>query len=650
VYGVSLIFWIAETNCFNCFAEDVDMQKNELDNRSCHSDEENMKHPLERASYNLVAPGSDDMGHTDIMNSDDFCAPVSIGQVSEKGRKHQNEDSLGFYIPDDSGCIHKGIVAVIADGVSTAEAGKEASETCVKNFLSDYFSTPDSWTVKASVQRILTALNRWLYSQSVGKYAANRGYISTLSAIVMQGDLVHIFHIGDSRVYRLRDGHFEQLTRDHSRRVNEETCYLTRAMGMDINLEVDYFCTSLESGDVFFLSTDGVHDFVTDSDIRQQIMTALASDKKNLEDCCEQLIKQALANGSDDNLSCQLVLFNQMPYLLNTTLTQRANSTNLHMNFLNLPFLDRLEPGQTVDGLWVMAVISRQAMYSEYHVKDVVTGKQYVMRAPVKSLENDLTFKSHFVLEPWAANMMKHPQILAYPTDNKFKHHFYYLHEYDTSMTLKTWMSTRDKLYLETCLDIIHQLLSLVRLLHQKDIVLLNISAENILIDAKGRIKLTDFSACYVQGMPETRISAYRNKLTSMYAAPEFLLEDKPHFSADVFSISVLAYKLMTDVFPYGADYLKCASLNDYFRLKMHPACHMNPMIPAWLEANLMKGLSIIPRQRYSQADDMVQALSPQVDAAIENFVEDQAHQSAWKALSGMLLLTQIATLIWFLL
>lgn len=570
---------------------------------------------------------------------------ILVGQVSEKGMKAQNEDSLGCLIPDDATCFHKGIVAVIADGVSTAEAGKEASETCVKNFLSDYFSTPDSWTVKTSVQRILTALNRWLYSQSIGKYETDRGYISTLSAIVLHGDLVHVFHIGDSRVYRLRDSHFEQLTRDHCRQVNKDTCYLTRAMGMDINLEVDYFCTSLEAGDTFFLSTDGVHGFVSDNDIKQTIQTELAANQPDFQACCDKLIQQALAQGSDDNLSCQLVQFHLMPYLLSTKFKQTANHANVHLNFLNLPFLGEMSIGESVDGLWILDVLSREALFTQYLVKDVVDSKVYVMRAPSKILQEDAGFKAHFVLEPWAANIVKHPGILGYPMENKFKHHFYYLSDYVPSPSLKEWLHGQKRICLEDCLDIVKQLIEIVNLLHQKDIILLNLSLDNILLTKDGRIKLTDFGACYIQGMAESRISAYRNKLATVYCAPEFLTDEKPVQSADVFSISVIAYQLMTRSVPYGKAYLKCSALTDFYKLNYVSATHANVMIPGWLDSTLKRGLSLLPRQRFASSEALSEAFrSPVLEAADKSSDEKKPYQ--WKVAALILFFTQLISLI----
>ena len=73
---------------------------------------------------------------------------ITVGQCSSAGVKAINEDAIGIRIPDGHLLATKGAVAVIADGVSAAEAGREASEACVRNLLSDYFSTPDSWSVK----------------------------------------------------------------------------------------------------------------------------------------------------------------------------------------------------------------------------------------------------------------------------------------------------------------------------------------------------------------------------------------------------------------------------------------------------------------------------------------------------------------------
>jgi serine/threonine protein phosphatase PrpC len=165
---------------------------------------------------------------------------LSVGQHSVAGCKAQNEDAIGIRIPNGKLLASKGAAAVIADGVSAAEAGREASETCVSNFLSDYFSTPDVWTVKKSAQQVLTALNRWLYGRGQGYGDNQKGYVTTMSTLVFKSHTAHMFHIGDSRIYRLRDGELEQLTKDHATPISDHQTYLTRAVGLDVRLDVDY--------------------------------------------------------------------------------------------------------------------------------------------------------------------------------------------------------------------------------------------------------------------------------------------------------------------------------------------------------------------------------------------------------------------------
>jgi serine/threonine protein phosphatase PrpC len=110
---------------------------------------------------------------------------VTIGQHSEAGRKSSNDDSYGVVVPERALLETKGIAMAIADGMSSSEAAKAASEICVKSFLTDYFATHPSWTVKTSVGRVLTATNRWLHGQSEINYLSDRGMVSTFSGVVL---------------------------------------------------------------------------------------------------------------------------------------------------------------------------------------------------------------------------------------------------------------------------------------------------------------------------------------------------------------------------------------------------------------------------------------------------------------------------------
>src|SRR5262245_24127266 len=201
---------------------------------------------------------------------------VTAGQASDAGRRAANDDCMGLRIPEEPVRTWKGIAAVIADGVSSAEAGREAAELCVQSFLSDYYSTPDSWTVKHAARVVLTSLNRWLYAKSVGSREAHRGCVSTLSALVIKSQTAHLFHVGDSRIYRIRGGRAELLTRDHAIQISEQERFLSRAMGMDAALEVDYREVDVQQSDCFVLTTDGIHDHLSDAELCAAVLSGLA--------------------------------------------------------------------------------------------------------------------------------------------------------------------------------------------------------------------------------------------------------------------------------------------------------------------------------------------------------------------------------------
>ena len=95
---------------------------------------------------------------------------IQAGQYTQKGRKARNEDCSGILIPDDHLLTTKGIAVAIADGMSGSDAGDVASNTAIKGFLSDYHSTPESWSVKKSASKIINAINLWLYHHGQKDY------------------------------------------------------------------------------------------------------------------------------------------------------------------------------------------------------------------------------------------------------------------------------------------------------------------------------------------------------------------------------------------------------------------------------------------------------------------------------------------------
>src|SRR5262247_3049452 len=166
---------------------------------------------------------------------------ISVGQHSDKGRKETNQDFHGVLIPKEPLLSLKGIAVVLADGISSSNVSRVASESAVKGFLTDYYCTSESWSVKTSAQRVIAATNSWLHAQtrrSLYDYDRDKGYVCTLSVVVLKSRTAHIFHIGDARIYRLAGHALEQLTEDHRIAASSQETYLGRALGLSPQVEI----------------------------------------------------------------------------------------------------------------------------------------------------------------------------------------------------------------------------------------------------------------------------------------------------------------------------------------------------------------------------------------------------------------------------
>ena len=230
---------------------------------------------------------------------------ISIGQHSDKGRKETNQDFHGALIPNEPLLGMKGIAVVLADGISSSDVSQIAAESAVKSFLTDYYATSEAWSVKTSATRVFAATNSWLDAQTRRSqhYDKDRGYVCTLSAMVLKSATAHIFHVGDARIYRVSGHALEQLTEDHRVIVSPETSYLGRALGINPQIEIDYRALPVEQGDVFVLATDGVYEHVSD----RFVADAIAESARDLDAAARTIVEAAYRHGSPDNLTIQIV-------------------------------------------------------------------------------------------------------------------------------------------------------------------------------------------------------------------------------------------------------------------------------------------------------------------------------------------------------
>jgi len=527
----------------------------------------------------------------------------TVAQRSVPGKKPDNEDAIGIRIPQASLLRNKGAVAVIADGVSAAEAGKEASETCVHNFLNDYYSTPDSWGVKKSTTKVLTALNRWLYSQGRQYSDAKRGYVSTFSAIIFKSQTAHVFHVGDSRIYHLRKGELEQLTRDHTTYISSEQSYLSRAMGLDVMLDVDYRSVDIEAGDIFLLSTDGIHDFVRDSDLRTNL-NVLAKDKseEKFEKCCEAIEDMALENNSGDNLSCQILRVDTLP---------KQTIGEVSHKLTELPFPPNLGKGMILDGYRVEKEIHASNRSQIYLVRDVKSGERFCMKTPSVNFDDDLGYIDRFVMESWIGSQINNSNVVKVIETLRTKTCLYYLTEYIEGITLQQWIKENPKPAVQDVLYLVQQMTKGLRAMHRRETLHQDIKPGNIMIDRNGEVKIIDFGSCYIRGIAEISTPLERDGIlgTAGYSAPEVVLSAKSSVQSEVFSLAVIVYEMLTGKEPFGGKLGECRTAKAYLNTKYVPCFEINPLVPIWIDGAVKKGLRFKPERRYEEVSEFLHEL-----------------------------------------
>ena len=510
---------------------------------------------------------------------------VRFAQRSEAGVKPENQDTVGARIPDGQALTTKGIAIAIADGVSSSTAAREASQTAITGFLTDYYATPDTWSTQQSAIRVIQALNSSLFGRSQNSIYGE-GYLTTFSALILKGATAFIFHAGDTRVYRLRGEQLEQLTRDHTTRIDRNTQHLSRALGADPFLEVDMHSCELEPGDLFLLSCDGVHEFISTTEFRQLVKTH----RDNLDALVDAAISTALKNKSDDNLSIQALYVEQ---------TGHASQSEAIQVLSRLPFPPLLSPDQVIDGLLVKKILHESTRSQVYLVEDAKKNA-LVMKTPSVNFEDDPAYIERFVMEAWIGARIQSPQVARVVAAPETRSCLYYLTEQVTGPTLSQLLKERGKLAIVDAVELIESLIRGIRAFHRKETLHQDLKPDNIIISGKGPV-IVDFGSCWVANLQEVSAPFARETLlgTADYSAPEYRYGGQPSPASDQFSLAVLLYEMLTAKHPFGTAYGNCNDFKSFQKLRYVSAMQHNPLVPYWLDKALEKALDVNPHNRY---------------------------------------------------
>jgi serine/threonine protein phosphatase PrpC len=522
---------------------------------------------------------------------------ISVGQFSDKGAKETNQDFHGVLIPDEPLLSLKGISVVLADGISTSSVSRIAAESAVKGFLTDYYCTSESWSVRTSAQRVLEATNSWLHAQTRSQYAydKDRGYVCTLSALVIKSTTAHLFHIGDSRIYRLSGSTLEQLTNDHRIVISSQQSYLGRALGVNPQIEIDYQMLRLEPGDVFVLATDGIYEHLN----ARHMAKAINEGQADLDAAAKVIADQAFDAGSGDNLTVQIVRVDGLP---------DGEAAEVFAQPHELPLPPLLEARAVFDGYRIVRELHGSSRSHIYLAVDIETDAVVAIKIPSIDLRDDPAYLKRFMMEEWVARRIDSPHVLK-PCQQQRKRNFLYVAtEYIDGQTLTQWMIDNPKPGLEAVRDIVEQIARGLRAFHRKEMLHQDVRPDNIMIDTTGTVKIIDFGSTRITGVVEAEPSGMHNDIlgTQQYTAPEYFLGEPATPRSDLFSLGIITYQMLTGRLPYGTQIANARTRSQFNRLVYRPASHSDRDVPQWVDGTLERAVHPNPAKRYDSFSEFL--------------------------------------------
>jgi serine/threonine protein phosphatase PrpC len=246
---------------------------------------------------------------------------VEVSGQSDIGcQRENNEDSFGYWEPEgDEEFLRKGRLAIVADGMGGYEGGQEASNLAVET-VSSFYRDHNGGDPQQTLNDALQAAHDRVREHGFA-HPKLRGMGTTCTAIALVGNALHYVHVGDTRLYLVRDGHITQITRDHSyvarlleagmisreeAEKHPQRNILTAALGTsaDLIMESPGQPAVVQSGDVLVVCSDGLWGQVQDAEIQEAVAN------QSPEAAARALIELARERGGPDNITLQILRLN----------------------------------------------------------------------------------------------------------------------------------------------------------------------------------------------------------------------------------------------------------------------------------------------------------------------------------------------------
>jgi len=559
---------------------------------------------------------------------------ASVGFASDTGPRKRNEDFAGAVFGWELPKPRSDVVAAIADGIGGAKGGRVAAETAVRGFLDGFCDLPETMDVRRAAATVISALNGWIHAQ--GRRDPDlAGMGCTFTALVLRGRVAHVLHVGDSRAYRLGGDRLSLLTTDHVRESadsSRRSNVLTRALGVETEVRLDYARQPLARHDRLLLCSDGVHAFLSAESI-----AAILRERSASEDTARALVAAALDSGSTDNTTALVVDVVELP---------TAESADIGNTVMQLPLRPVPTDGETIDGFVLKVLVSDGRYTRLFGATDEVEGGDVVLKFPKPQVASVATYRAAFVREAWVGARVHSPWVgrtIELPPGRQTC--LYTVMPLYPGELLSTRLARRPAVGLEEGRNIAIKLARGAAALHRAGIIHRDIKPDNVILEAGGSLKLIDLGVVRVPGMEDFPPEDIPG--TMGYMAPEMFDGEAGNESSDIYALGVTMFRAFAGEFPYG----NLDATSPPRKTQPTPLSTLRPDLPAWLQAALARAIAIDPNDRFGDMMEfavemeMGPARAPVVAQRPQTLYE-RSPLRFWQGVSALLALALLLSLV----
>jgi len=604
------------------------------------------------------------------------------------GRKVENQDSLlittclpyGFPSSSAFNGDHPSFTApllvLMADGVSACQFPKQASQSVINTVahhitsqlaeiiqadtVQDSLYSFDDNQIAIVIKEAVHQANDALYFPQA--YERLPALLSTLSGLLCIGDRIHLFHTGDSRIYRIGIDSMVLLTKDHHIHHGRDKGALSAAIGADTRVELQQSVFTLHQNECLALMTDGVYESIAPAELQFELCAAVQAMHQSVA-CPNQIIdhlqmsqrlcEHAFSEGSHDNLSVIMLGMNDEITKSKThretdngiALDQDVDSASSHaqdINHYRLP--TGLAVGAQLDNFVVKKIIARTARSEVYLVEDD-DQHAFVLKSPSLNVIADGHYLREFLKERKIGlslskykrigepaynqvdpnSVSSHDALLTNDVSKKLNATFnasnasgllryypvpasstylYHLTEYIEGESLRVFMDRQAPCDIWQTYDLLTKIGMAVRVMHRNYLLHQDIKPENILLTQSGAVKLIDFGSASSSILKD---STRPPNGDLHYAAPEYYTDAPKGVHSDLFSIAVIGYELLTGELPFGSQEL----MNPSASLVVPAERLRQNRVPANSQQALMRALHSSTQARYQAIGEFLQDFNP---------------------------------------